>query len=197
MEPPLLAVYMNRNGQPIDGENGYINALLDVSVQGEFGFDQNPSTISTISGTAAAGLDLTAATGALPPEDGGQHMPIAAFLNEIKGMLNQYGQPINYGSIASNYPRDNPKIETYIDTRAGMDYQFLPNNSPAGQSTAVTDPAGTTSGLGASSPTWGGGAMSLLSPPLPAVEIGRSFSQEEPIQYNLSTGHGPGSSSGS
>ena len=57
-----LQVDLNWDNQSITGNNGAQNDFYDIMPQGSFGFDNNPSTLSYASGTAAAALGLTQAS---------------------------------------------------------------------------------------------------------------------------------------
>jgi hypothetical protein len=155
LKAPLLGVYMDRNGQPIIGATEH-NDFLDLSVQGEFGFDQNPSQFGgDPTGTAADALGLTQASGAFPAEPGGQHMSLAHFMTLTKSYVDQFGDPVNYGSFITNDTRFNDQFTAWADTPQGMATEFLTANRAAGTSHAITDPLGTHSGPGASTPIWG------------------------------------------
>ena len=65
-----------------------------------FGFDNNPSDLSYMSGTAAAALGLTQASGAIDSSPGGQHPTMAQFMNNL--VQNETNQ---FGSFQSNDPR--------------------------------------------------------------------------------------------
>lgn len=83
-------------------------------------------------------------------------------MDNVLTETNQYGQPIHFGTFQSYEPRLDALLQAWVDTKQGMSYEFLSTHtttSPAGQSTPVTDPTGTSSGPGASSPTWGTGAL--------------------------------------
>ena len=163
VKAPLLGVYMNRNGQPIIGNTQH-NDFLDLSAQGEFGLDQNPSAFTSYAyGTAADALGLSQAGGALPPEPGGQHMSIARFMTNTLGYFDQNGQPVNYGNFLTNDPRFNIQFTAWNDSPAGMAHEFLTSNRAAGVAHAISDPAGTHSGAGASTPIWGVAATHILS----------------------------------
>jgi len=152
---PLLGVYMDRNGQPIIG-NTVHNDFLDLSVQGEFGFDQNPSSFGGYAtGAAADALGLSQLGGALPPEAGGQHMSLAHFMTDTLSYVDQNGQPVHFGSFFSNDVRFNSQFAAWNDTAQGMAHEFLTSNRPAGVSYAIQDPMGSHSGPGASTPIWG------------------------------------------
>ena len=154
LKAPLIGVYEDRSGQPIIGKTEN-NAFFDVSVQGEFGFDQNPSTISYMSGTAADALGLSEAGGALPPSAGGEHMSAAHMMNLMKTMLDQNGNLIHFGSVFSNNTSFDTKLAAWADSPAGLGYELLTSNTAAGSDAPVSDPPGTHSGPGASKPTWG------------------------------------------
>ena len=91
--PPSRLDWENR---PIIGatEN---NDFFDVQPNGSFGFDNNPSSLSYMSGTAAAALGLTQASGAIDSSPGGQHPTTAQFMNNL--VQNETSQ---FGSFQSN-----------------------------------------------------------------------------------------------
>ena len=64
---------------------------------GDFGFDNNPSSLSYMSGTAAAALGLTQASGAIDSSPGGQHPTASEFMNNL--VQNETSQ---FGSFQSN-----------------------------------------------------------------------------------------------
>ena len=198
LKAPLLGVYLNRDGNVINGatEN---NEVIDLSVQGEFGDDTNPSpAMSYMSGTAAPLLNMTQDTGALQPSNGGAAFSVAHMMNLMKGEVDQFGNPISFGSVFSNDPRLDANIQLWTDTKQGMAVQYMENNGPAGQSTAVTDPTGTHSGAGASTPIWGNApnimaAHDLLSGGSSATShIGEGRGYAETAVLAASPGHGPG-----
>ena len=163
LKAPLLGVYMDRNGKPIVGKTQH-NDFLDLSVQGEFGFDQNPSSFAGYpTGAAADALGLSQLGGAAPPEPGGQHMSLAQFMTNTLGYADQSGNPVHYGSFLSNDTRFNPQFAAWGDTPAGMAHEFLTNNRAAGVGHAITDPPGTHSGPGASTPIWNAAAVHTLA----------------------------------
>ena len=59
------------------------NDFFEIQPNGFFGFDQNPSSLSYMSGTAADALGLTQASGAINSTPGGQHPTTAQYLNNI------------------------------------------------------------------------------------------------------------------
>ncbi len=148
MTAPPLTVFLDWDNQPIIGatEN---NDFFDVSPNGSFGFDFNPSDLSYMSGTAAAALGLTQASGAIDSSPGGQHPTMAQFLTNI--VQNETNQ---FGSFQSNIPRSSQAMAAWAQS-TGL-YQFLTTNfttRTAGSSAPTIDPAGTYSGPGASAPT--------------------------------------------
>jgi hypothetical protein len=66
------------------------NDLFDVSTNNQFGYDNNPSTLSYMGGTAAAALGLTQASGAIDSTPGGQPPPPSAFMSNL--VQNENGQ---------------------------------------------------------------------------------------------------------
>src|SRR5580658_9924682 len=125
------------------------NDFFDVDPSGDFGFDKDPSSLSFMSGTAAAALGLTQASGAIDSSPGGQHPTKGQFMTSI--VQNETGQ---FGSFQSDEPRLNQALAAWA--ASNYDYQFISLNlstTPAGSSTPTTDPAGTFSLAGASAPT--------------------------------------------
>ena len=130
------------------------NNFLDVQPNGWFGFDNDPSDLSYMSGTAAAALGLTQASGAVDSSPGGQHPTTAQFMNEVLNETDQFGNPVQFGSFQSNEARFDQALAAWAQ-KTDL-YQFLTTNlttSRAGSSLPTTDPAGTWSGPGASAPT--------------------------------------------
>ena len=120
------------------------NDFFDVAPNGAFGFDENPSALSYMSGTAAAALGLTQASGAINSSPGGQHPTVAQFMNNL--VQNENGQ---FGSFQSDESRLNQDLAAWAQSTYG--YQFVTTNlttSRAGSSAPTTDPAGTYSGPG-------------------------------------------------
>jgi len=127
------------------------NDFMNVAPNGDFGFDFNPSSLSYMSGTAAAALGLTQASGAIDSSPGGQHPTTAQFMNDI--VQNEYGQ---FGSLETNEPRTASALAAWAQSTDG--YRFIPtvaakSTPPAGASAPTKDPAGTWSPAGASAPT--------------------------------------------
>ena len=92
-------VSVDGNNKTITGETEN-NDFFDVQPNGSFGFDNNPSALSYMSGTAAAALGLTQASGAIDSSPGGQHPTTAQFMDSI--VQNETNQ---FGSFQSNEPR--------------------------------------------------------------------------------------------
>ncbi len=152
------------------------NDYFDISPNGAFGFDKNPSTLgymTNVSGTAADQLGLSQASGAIDSSPGGQHPTIAQFMNNTLHEKDQFGNPVHYGSYQGETPNRFTNGLTLWETRGGLGEQFLSTyhktTIPAGQSTPVTDPPGTHSGPGATAPLLGtsaalsGGAITALT----------------------------------
>ena len=76
------------------------NDFFEIQPNGAFGFDQNPSSLSYMSGTAAAALGLTQASGAIDSTPGGQHPTTAQFMNNL--VQNENNQ---FGSFQTTEPR--------------------------------------------------------------------------------------------
>jgi hypothetical protein len=120
LKPPLLGVYEDRDG-PIAGAK---NLFLDLSVQGEFGLDTNPSQFDGyVTGTAAAALGLSQGE-ADPPSQGGLYWPMSKFMNKAINFLTTKGQPVSYSEIYSNDPRLNNNLYAWTQTPAGKGYTF-------------------------------------------------------------------------
>ena len=145
--PPLL-VNWNGNNNPIIGatEN---NDFFEIMPNGSFGFDQNPSSLSYASGTAAAALRLTQKREAIDSSPGGQEPTTAQYMDDT---VSGYGQ---FGSFETDIPRAAPALAAWAQSTG---YKFIPtlaakSTPPAGSSLPTKDPAGTYSGRGASAPT--------------------------------------------
>ena len=85
-----------------------------------FGFDNDPSDLSYMSGTAADALGLTQASGAINSSPGGQHPTTAQFMNDI--VQNETNQ---FGSFQSNEPRFDQALAAWAQSTGGDGYQFL------------------------------------------------------------------------
>jgi hypothetical protein len=148
MTAPPLSVVLNWNDQPIIGatEN---NDFFDVTTNGGYGYNNNPSTLSYMSGTAATALGLTQASGAIDSSPGGQHLSASEFMNNL--VQNEDGQ---FGSFQTNIPKADQGLAAWAQSTGN--YQFLNSlfGTPrAGSSLPTIDPAGTYSLAGASAPT--------------------------------------------
>jgi hypothetical protein len=148
MTAPPITVILNRDGKTITGatEN---NDFFDVTPNGEFGYDNNSGSLSFMSGTAAAALGLTQASGAIDSSPGGLHVSPAQVMNLIVQT-----EDSQFGSFQSNNGF-RPGLAAWAQSTDGV-YTFLGQTTdtlPAGSSLPTTDPAGTYSGPGASAPT--------------------------------------------
>ena len=127
------------------------NGFLEIQPNGLFGFNSIPSSLSYMSGTAAAALGLTQASGAIDSSPGGQQLTQAQFMNNL--VQNETSQ---FGSFQSNVPNLDQALAAWAQSTGGL-YQFLSQSigatPPAGSSLPTTDPAGTYSYAGASAPT--------------------------------------------
>jgi hypothetical protein len=76
-------------------------AYFEVQPNGKFGFDNNPSSLSYMSGSAADALGLSqASSGALDSTPGGEPTSAAAFMNNL--VQNENGQ---FGSFQAMWPQ--------------------------------------------------------------------------------------------
>jgi autotransporter-associated beta strand protein len=143
--PPLSSGLASINGAT---EN---NDFINLAPNSRFGFDFNPSSLSYVSGSAAAALGLTQASGAIDSSPGGQHPTTAQFMNDI--VQDEYDR---FGSFETDVPRASQALSDWAQSVEG--YRFIPtvaakSTPPAGASRPTLDPAGTYSGRGASAPT--------------------------------------------
>jgi hypothetical protein len=135
------------------------NDFFEIQPNGSFGFDQNPSSLSYMSGTAADALGLTQASGAIDSTPGGQHPSTAQYMNNIvQNETDQFGNPVQLGSFqtAETKPGVSASLGAWAQSIDGNGYQFLTphfTSPPAGSSLPTTDPAGTYSLPDASAPT--------------------------------------------
>jgi Protein of unknown function (DUF3383) len=150
---PLSVVLDWANKQIIGATEN--NDFFDVSPNGDFGYNLNPSSLRYMSGTAAAALGLTQASGAIDSSPGGQHPSTSEFMNNL--VQNENSQ---FGSVQSNdealsAQRLGTGLAAWAQSTDGL-YTFLSGTAstpPAGSSAPTRDPAGTYSGPGASAPT--------------------------------------------
>ena len=165
MTAPPLSVNWIGNNHPIIGatEN---NDFFDIQPNGSFGFDQNPSSLSYVSGTAAAALGLTQASGAIDSSPGGQHPTTAQFMDDI--VQNETGQ---FGSFQTNIPRLRRLWRLGLSRLTAISsYPARRQEHPAGGiEPADNDPAGTYSGRGASAPTPAAPGTYIPSPGRPLL----------------------------
>ena len=147
---------------PLTVKNNFVtgatqnNQFFEIQPNGAFGFDQNPSSLSYATGTAADALGLSQAVGAIDSTPGGQHPTITEYMDSVLTETNQLGQPVQFGSFQTNDPRLEAGLATWAASSAGAGLQFIASTStttPAGSSLPVTDPTGTYSAPGASAPT--------------------------------------------
>ena len=145
--PPLHVL-----GNPVVGATG--NNRFTVQPDRNFGFDDNPSSLSYASGTAAAALGLTQASGAVDTTPGGQPPPAAAFLNNL--VQNENAQFGSFQGYFSKDPEFQSEMAAWAESNPGFTYlggPFNPTTTPAGSSLPTPDPAGTWSAPGATAPT--------------------------------------------
>ena len=137
------------------------NDFFDVQPYPAFGFDHNPSSLSYMSGTAAAALGLTQESGAIDSSPGGVNQPLSGSGSEFMNNLVQ-NETSQFGSFQSSFGNLGHGSSNYLAELAAWAqstdgrYTFLSQTGstpPAGSSTPTTDPAGTYSGPGASAPT--------------------------------------------
>ncbi|HME83408.1 MAG TPA: DUF3383 family protein, partial [Roseiarcus sp.] len=140
-----LSVLLNWNDQPIIGatEN---NDFFNVAPNGAFGYDFDPSSLSYMSGTAAAALGLAQGE-AIDSSPGGLSLSVAELMNMVQSEDSQWS------SFQSTIPNVDQALAAWAQANG---YQFLTSfdtTPPAGSSTPTIDPAGTFSPAGASAPT--------------------------------------------
>jgi hypothetical protein len=103
--------------------------FLEVSVGGEYGFDQRPSSLSFASGSAADLLGLSQSSGAMDSSPGGQRTSIAQMMTQYILLSGN-----TFGSFQSVEPRLDGAFEHWQQHHPS--YAFLPNNhlttTPAG-----------------------------------------------------------------
>src|SRR3984957_2085704 len=132
------------------------NDYFKISTNGDFLHDHNPSTLSFMSGTAAAALGLTQASGAIDSTPGGELPLPSAFMNNLVQNENgQFGSFQSYTVLNQGGPDIQGGMAAWAQSTDGL-YTFssqTTTTSPAGASAPTTDPAGTYSAAGASAPT--------------------------------------------
>ena len=113
------------------------NEIIDLSVQGQFGFYTNPSpAMSWVSGTAAPLLNMTQATGALTPSSGGNAMTVQHMMTLETKYLDQNGQPISFRDVFSNDTRLDGNISAWASANG---YTYLPTLGSAPNVAAAHD----------------------------------------------------------
>jgi hypothetical protein len=149
LRAPPITVSENGNGIPINGATEQ-NDFLSVTSYPAYGFDQDPSSMSYLTGTAADALGLSQATAVSDASPGGQHPTLSDFIDSVVAQLGALGT--GFAKFMSTEPRFLTSFNLWVAKHPG--YQFLQNGIvPAGSSSPVTDPAGTWSGPGATAPT--------------------------------------------
>ena len=145
---PLSILYTAITGAT--GNTGYF------SIQQNGYFNWNAASLTYASGTAAAALDLTKASGAWLQTPGENITSESAFMSMVEAEDPNFGSfQATWPQLAAADPAAQEALEEWAQSTNGQ-FQFLNDTStapPAGLSTATTDPAGTWSGAGASSPT--------------------------------------------
>ena len=118
MTGPPLTVFLDWVNRPIVGatEN---NDFFSVSVDGQYNYNENPATLSYASGTAAAALGLTQASGAIDTSPGGQHPTVPDFLNNlVENETGQFGslQTTSHAGGVAQWAQSNPGFSYLGDT---------------------------------------------------------------------------------
>ena len=82
------------------------NWFYEIQPNGAFGYDNNPSTLSFASGSAADLLGLSQAYGAMDSSPGGQHLSINKYMSNILTKeTNQFGQPVQFDQLQTTDSR--------------------------------------------------------------------------------------------
>jgi hypothetical protein len=106
--------------------------FLEVSVGGEYGFNQSPSSLSFASGSAADLLGLSQSSGAMDSSPGGQRTSILQMMDQFIALA-----PDPFGSFQSTEPRLDGAFEHWQQHHRS--YTFFSNNhtttTPAGDLT--------------------------------------------------------------
>ena len=105
-----LSVFLDWNNQPIIGatEN---NDFFNVSANGAFGYDHDRSSLSYMSGTAAAALGLTQEAGAINSSPGGQSLSVSELMNNLVQSENS-----QWGSFQSTVPNVDQALEAWAQS---------------------------------------------------------------------------------
>jgi hypothetical protein len=124
---PELTVQSNQLGGPTGAKHNF----LEVSVGGEYGFDESPSSLSFASGSAAdlLGLSNTGTGGqpgdhAMDSSPGGQRISILQMMENFIALAALARDP--FGSFQSAEPRLDGAFEYWQQHHSS--YTFLPNN---------------------------------------------------------------------
>jgi Protein of unknown function (DUF3383) len=109
------------------------NDFFEISPNGAFGYDANPSTLSFASGTAADLLGLgehsprdpSTGIGALDASPGGQHPSIDTFMNDIvTNYTNQFGLPVQFNQLQTNDYKLTPELSDWAHENG---IKFIPH----------------------------------------------------------------------
>ena len=113
---PALAVQSKQLQGPTASHD-----FLEVSVGGEYGFNQRPSSLSFATGSAADLLGLSKSSGAMDSSPGGQRIAILQMMEQFIALA-----PDPFGSFQSAEPRLDGAFEHWQQHHPS--YAFLPNN---------------------------------------------------------------------
>jgi Protein of unknown function (DUF3383) len=154
------STWLVNNAQTVAGENMTMTATpltvdyvpvvganrdyFNVQPNGGFGYDLNPSSLSYMSGTAAAALGLTKASGALDSTPGGIPSAAAYMNNLVQNENSQFGSfQATWTPLAQEDPAYLGDLAAWAQSTGGP-YQFLSQSigdtPPAGSSMPTTDP---------------------------------------------------------
>ena len=149
MTAPPLSVFLNWNDQPIVGATAN-NDFFNVSVDGAFGYDLDPSSLSYMSGTAAAVLGLTQEFGAINSSPGGQNPTASEFMNSLTTLVQDAAELASItesnGSVevsAATFPADRSALDKIVggfdvsDWAANLDLDQL--NDPNISAIIISD----------------------------------------------------------
>jgi Protein of unknown function (DUF3383) len=141
MAPPLSVTYNSVVGATANRD------YFEIQPNIYSGFDHNPSSLSYMSGTAAAELGLTQASGALDSTPGGVQTSAAAAMNNIvQNEDSQFGSfQATWTQLAQEDPNYLGDLAAWGQSTDGL-YQFLSGSTgttpAAGMSTPAPDLAG-------------------------------------------------------
>jgi hypothetical protein len=149
LKAPPITVSEDGNGVPIYGKTAP-NDFLSVTSNPAYGFDQDPSSLSYLTGAAADALGLSQDTAVSDASPGGQFPTMAAFIDSVVTQLGSLGT--GFAKFANVQRRFRNEFASWVAKHPG--YKFLQGGTPpSGSSLPVTDPPGTWSAPGASAPT--------------------------------------------